>query len=71
MGAAAKCGWQSGRPAAGVLACGMAAPAWAAAADGRSTNIALDHSGSLLFVANRLADSLTVLVEGMALVLTS
>jgi hypothetical protein len=41
---------------AGVLACGMAtASAWAAGDGPRSTNIALNPSGTLLFVANREA----------------
>jgi YVTN family beta-propeller protein len=51
----------------GVLAGGMAiGPAWAAGDDPRSTNIALNRSGSLLFVANREADSLTVFEVGKA-----
>ena len=39
---------------------GMAAPAWAAGDDPRSTNIAFDRTERLLFVANRDADSLSV-----------
>jgi YVTN family beta-propeller protein len=56
----AKGGWPSVVLSACVLACGLAAPAWAAGDDPRSTNIALSRSGTLLFVANREADSLTV-----------
>jgi YVTN family beta-propeller protein len=65
-----RCGhgrWLSAALAAGAFVC-VTCPSWPAAADGRSTNIALDHSGSLLFVANRLADSLTVFeVNGSSL----
>jgi YVTN family beta-propeller protein len=53
-------GLASAALAAGVLACATACPAWAAGGDARSTNIALNRSGTLLFVANREADSLTV-----------
>jgi YVTN family beta-propeller protein len=61
----AKCGWPSAMLSAGVLAWGMAtAPAWAAGDDSRSTNIALNRSGTLLFVANREADSLTIFQVG-------
>jgi YVTN family beta-propeller protein len=40
------------------------APAWAAGDDPRSTNIALNRGGTLLFVANREADSLTIFQVG-------
>jgi YVTN family beta-propeller protein len=57
----ARCCWPSAILSAGVLAWGMAmAPAWAAGDDARSTTIALNRSGTLLFVANREADSLTI-----------
>jgi YVTN family beta-propeller protein len=52
---------------AGVLVGGMAiGPAWAAGDDPRSTSIALNRGGTLLFVANREADSLTVFAVGTA-----
>jgi YVTN family beta-propeller protein len=41
-------------------------PAWAAGDDPRSTSIALNRGGTLLFVANREADSLTVFAVGPA-----
>ena len=40
--------------------------AWAAGDDPRSTSIALNRGGTLLFVANREADSLTVFAVGPA-----
>ena len=51
----------------GVLAGGMTiGQAWAAGDDPRSTSIALNQGGTLLFVANREADSLTVFAVGPA-----
>jgi DNA-binding beta-propeller fold protein YncE len=49
--------------AAGALAMAIG-PAWAAGDDPRSTSIALNRGGTLLFVANREADSLTVFAVG-------
>ena len=57
--------WRSAVLAAGVLAGGMTiGQAWAAGDDPRSTSIALNRGGTLLFVANREADSLTVFAVG-------
>ena len=48
--------WTAVLLAAGVLGCFAASPAWAY----QSTNIGLNQSENLLFVANRLANSVTV-----------
>ena len=57
--------WRSAVLLGGVLAGGMTiGQAWAAGDDPRSTSIALNRGGTLLFVANREADSLTVFAVG-------
>jgi YVTN family beta-propeller protein len=57
--------WRSAVLLGGVLAGVMTiGQAWAAGDDPRSTSIALNRGGTLLFVANREADSLTVFAVG-------
>src|SRR5262245_9794009 len=61
----AKSGWLGAILTAGVIAGAPAlGPAWAAGDAPRSTSIALNRGGTLLFVANREEDSLTVFAVG-------